>query len=96
MQAADVPPENSAALSKFQAENAALRLALYETVKKDMAGKVRIKNCRKCIDTRSFFFFVSSFFVPKEGTYVFHTLNNRSFNSVLRIVLSITSIAIEK
>lgn len=43
MQAADVPPENNATLSKFQAENAALRLALYETVKKDMAVKVGMK-----------------------------------------------------
>lgn len=35
-----MPPENNVALSKFQAENAALRLALYETVKQDMARKV--------------------------------------------------------
>ena len=39
--AAEVPPENSLALSKFQAENAALRMALYESVKHDMAAKVR-------------------------------------------------------
>ncbi|CAM9550920.1 unnamed protein product [Ascophyllum nodosum] len=39
MVAAEVPPENSLALSKFQAENAALRMALYESVKHDMAAK---------------------------------------------------------
>lgn len=38
--ATEVPPENSLALSKYQAENAALRMALYEAVKHDMVLKV--------------------------------------------------------
>lgn len=45
-QAADVPPDSNVTLSKVQAENAALRLALYETVKQDMALKVMLLHFR--------------------------------------------------
>lgn len=39
-QASDVPQDSNSALNKFQAENAALRMALYESVKHDMVVKV--------------------------------------------------------
>ena len=39
-QATEVAPDGTLALSKSQAENAALRMALYETVKNDMTIKV--------------------------------------------------------